>query len=90
MAAERESSERTLKQREALANRQGTPVFLACGFVSIVARVQLGHAAEVRGEEQRDEAKQMRQTALLVSVPAPLVELLHFLGSCQGREALTS
>lgn len=41
LAAERESSERTLKQRGALANRQGTSVFLACGSVSVMARVQL-------------------------------------------------
>lgn len=40
LAAERESSEGTLKQRGALANRQGMSVFLACGFVSIMARVQ--------------------------------------------------
>lgn len=90
LAAERGSSQRTLKQRGALANRQGTSVFLACGFVSIMARAQLGRAAEVRGEEQRDKAKYRRQTALLMSVPTPLVELLHLLGSCRGREALTS
>lgn len=65
-------------------------VFLACGFVSIMVRVQLGHAAEVRGGEQRDKAKYRRQTALLMSVPTPLAELLHLPGSCRGREALTS
>lgn len=31
LAVDRESRERTLKQRGALANRQGMSVFLACG-----------------------------------------------------------